>query len=243
MTRIAVLGTEIDSTTLNEAVEKALTVMPERNGSYVITPNTEYLLRAVNECDLRTIAQQAFLSLPDGVGVLAAARIQNKPLFRRVPGIEVASVLLRKMGEQERSVFLLGGRPGVAETAGNLFKNHFPGLVVKGAYNGFFDAEEETEICRRINEASPDLLIVCLGSPRQERWMYKHGAALHVGLMAGLGGTLDVFAGRVKRAPAPWRKAGFEWLYRTIREPKRIKRTFRLPLILLVSLWYRVRGK
>ena len=243
MTRVTVLGTEIDSTTQNEAVDRAMTAMHERKGAFVITPNAEYLLQAKTQRDLRQISQSAFLSLPDSIGVLAAARILKIPLHQRVTGIDFVFSLLKKMGERSRSVFLLGARPGVAEAAADRLRELIPGLVIAGTSHGYFSSTDERRICERINTASPDLLIVCLGSPRQERWMYKNASALHVGLMAGLGGTLDVFAGNVDRAPEGWRKIGLEWLYRSIREPKRITRILRIPLIIPVSLRYRVRGK
>lgn len=243
MTRVTVLGTEIDSTTQNEAVDRAMTAMHERKGAFVITPNAEYLLQAKTQRDLRQIAQNAFLSLPDSVGVLAAARILKIPLHERVTGIDFVFSLLKKMGERGRSVFLLGARPGVAEAAADRLQELIPGLVIAGTSHGYFSHTDEKRICERINTASPDLLIVCLGSPRQERWMYKNASALQVGLMAGLGGTLDVFAGDVDRAPEGWRKIGLEWLYRSIREPKRITRILRIPLIIPVSLRYRMRGK
>ena len=243
MTRVTVLGTEIDSTTQNEAVDRAMTAMHERKGAFVITPNAEYLLQAKTQRDLRQISQSAFLSLPDSIGVLAAARILKIPLHQRVTGIDFVFSLLKKMGERSRSVFLLGARQGVAEAAADRLRELIPGLVIAGTSHGYFSSTDEKRICERINTASPDLLIVCLGSPRQERWMYKNASALHVGLMAGLGGTLDVFAGNVDRAPEGWRKIGLEWLYRSIREPKRITRILRIPLIIPVSLRYRVRGK
>ena len=243
MTRVTVLGTEIDSTTQTEAVDRAMTAMHERKGAFVITPNAEYLLQAKTQRDLRQISQSAFLSLPDSIGVLAAARILKIPLHQRVTGIDFAFSLLKKMGERGRSVFLLGARQGIAEAAADRLRELIPGLVIAGTSHGYFSSTDEKRICERINTASPDLLIVCLGSPRQERWMYKNSSALHVGLMAGLGGTLDVFAGNVDRAPEGWRKIGLEWLYRSIREPKRITRILRIPLIIPVSLRYRVRGK
>ena len=109
--------------------------------------------------------------------------------------------------------------------------------------DGYYAPCDEEKLLERINAASPDLLIVCLGSPRQELWMYKNAVRLRVGLMAGLGGTMNVMAGAVDRAPLKWRRAGLEWLYRTIKEPKRILRVLRIPLVILISLWYRIGGK
>lgn len=243
MKRAGILGTEIDLIGLDAAVDLALEAMNGRNGRYVVTPNSEFLLEARTRRELRAAVSRAYLSLPDSIGVFVAARILGIPLVERIPGIDFAERLLEKMGETGKSVFLLGSKQGVAEKAADRLCEEYPGLVIAGTNDGYFTSGEEDMICDRINAASPDLLIVCLGSPRQELWMHKNAGRLNVGLMAGLGGTLDVFAGAVSRAPQKWRRAGLEWLYRLIREPGRILRVIRIPLVILVSLWYRIGGK
>ena len=147
------------------------------------------------------------------------------------------------MGQRGKSVFLLGAKKGIAEKAADKVSINYPGLVIAGTSSGYYPPHDEDKLIERINAASPDLLIVCLGSPKQELWMHKNAARLHIGLMAGLGGTIDVLAGAVDRAPLKWREAGFEWLYRVYREPKRILRVLRIPIVILVSLWYRIGGK
>lgn len=243
MKRSHVLGVGIDRVTLDEAVVLALDVTDKRDSEYVLTPNSEFLLFAQHDARLCSAAEKAFLSLPDSVGVLAVARILGISLSERVPGIDFAEALLEKMGERGKSVFLLGAKEGVAQKAAERVSIKCPGLVIAGTNDGYFAACDEDGLLKSINEASPDLLIVCLGCPRQELWMYRNAPHLCVGVMAGLGGTLDVLAGAVDRAPMKWRKAGLEWLYRVIKEPKRILRVLRIPLVILVSLWYRIGGK
>lgn len=242
MSKSIVLGTEIDSISFAGAIEHALGCLKERNGAYVVTPNAEIILKARNNEALRTAIRCAELSLPDGVGVEIAAHILGIPIRERIAGIDFAEALFRRLSEQEGSIFLLGARSGVAERAAEALKMRYSGLTIVGTENGYFKAEDNDALIRKINAASPDLLLVCLGAPRQELWMRKNAASLQVGLMAGLGGALDVFSGKLRRAPPQWRELGLEWLYRLIQEPKRIIRIFKLPEIIFLALWYRIGG-
>ena len=242
MNRTLVLGTEIDRISFSEAIELALSSMKQRRGDYVVTPNTEIVLRAENNPELQDAIRSSVLSLPDSVGIELACRILGVPLEERIPGIDFASALFAEMAKRNRSIFLFGAREGVAARAAEALVKKYPGLGVAGTANGFSDLREEAALIGRINAASPDLLLVCLGSPKQELWMHRNAPRLRVGLMAGLGGALDVFSGNVRRAPAGWRDAGMEWLFRLIQEPRRIKRVSRLPLIILAAAWKRIGG-
>jgi len=243
MKRSSVLGAEIDLVGFDEAIDRAMDAMNGRTGRFVITPNAEFLLKVGARRELREASRQAFLSLPDSIGIVCAAKIQGSASLERIPGIDFAQTLLGKMSEKGKSVFLFGAKEGVAEKAAERLCRQYPGLVIAGVKSGYFSAEDEEQICRQISAASPDLLIVCLGCPKQELWMLRNAPRLSAGLMAGLGGALDVFAGIARRAPERWRKAGLEWLYRILIEPKRILRVMRIPFIIPISLWYRIGGK
>ncbi len=243
MTRRSILGTGIDDISLTEAVDIAFQSMENSRGGYVVTPNTEMLLAARQMSALRASLDAAVLSLPDGAGVLLALRILGTPIRQRVPGIDFASCLLAKMAGQGRSVFLLGAKPGVAERAAGFLRKSCPGLVIAGTENGFYRKTDEAAIIERIAAAAPDLLLVCLGSPKQELWMYRNTHRLKAGLTVGLGGTLDVFAGDVKRAPIFLRQCGLEWFYRLLRQPQRIGRCLALPMIVPAALAERIRRK
>ena len=226
----------IDMVSLAEAVDFALDRMDVRRGAYVVTPNTEIALLARKDPTLRAALAEAALSLPDGAGLLLASRILGTPIPQRIAGIDFVSALLERMAGQRRSVFLLGARAGVAARAGEALRRACPGLVIEGTENGFFETKDEAAILARINASSPDLLLVCLGTPRQELWMHQNAPLLKVGLMAGLGGALDVFSGDVERAPESWREHGLEWLYRLLRQPGRIRRDCKLPLIVPAAI-------
>ena len=138
-------------------------------------------------------------------------------------------------------MYLFGAKPGVAELAAETLESRYPGLIVAGTSDGYFS--DDAPIIEKIRAAQPDMLLVCLGAPKQELWMAKEEGKLPVGLMCGLGGSLDVFAGTVKRAPESWQRLGLEWLYRLMKEPRRIGRMMKLPLFVVEAAGERLRGK
>lgn len=242
MNRIDVLGIEFDNTDILEAVERAIRLMEERRHAYVVTPNPEIILESQKNEKLASAVKSADMVLPDGVGVIYASHILGTPIKNRIPGIDFASALMARISENGRKVFLLGAKPGVAELAGERLAERYPGLVICGVNDGYFEEEDTEFIIEKINSASPDLVLVCLGSPKQEIWMKNNAELLDVGLLIGLGGALDVYAGVLERAPRKWRSMGLEWLYRLIREPKRIKRMVKLPGVIVAAAWRRIGG-
>ena len=239
--KIDVLGVDFDDITVEQAVSRACGTIDSGKKAYVVTPNPEIVWMARRDETLRTAVNGAEMVLPDGIGIIIGARILGSPLRGgRVPGIDFATALLKKMAESDRSVFLLGAKPGVAEESGHKLAEEYPGLKIAGTANGYFTNDEQ--VIEQINAENPDLLLVCLGAPKQELWMAKNIGLLSVGLCAGLGGALDVFAGKIKRAPVFFRKFGLEWLYRIVREPRRIKRSLKLPLFIFAVIWKRLRG-
>ncbi|MEG1632957.1 MAG: WecB/TagA/CpsF family glycosyltransferase [Oscillospiraceae bacterium] len=233
MTKTDVLGVGFDDVTPDEAVARALELISARRAAYVVTPNPEIIMLARENEELCAALNAAALVLPDGVGVVKGAAILGTPLKGKVPGIDFASALMAKLAERGGSVFLFGAKPGIAETAGEKLAEKYNGLVIAGACDGYFT--DDGDIKAKIRAAAPDLLLVCLGAPKQELWMRDNEGKLPVGLMAGLGGSLDVFAGAVKRAPQFWQNLGLEWFYRLLREPKRIGRVMKLPQFIFAA--------
>ena len=221
--RIDVMGVGFDSLTMDEAVARARDLMAERRAAYVVTPNPEIVMLCRDDPAAMQAVQGADLVLPDGIGVIYGAK------------------LMAQMGQEGKSVFLLGAKPGVADAAAEKMRERFPGLVIAGTNDGYF--QDDDPVVEKINAAQPDLLLVCLGAPKQELWMQRNAPRLRVGLMAGLGGSLDVFAGNVKRAPKLFQKLGLEWFYRLIKEPKRIGRMMKLPKFLFAAIGCKLRGK
>ena len=239
--RIDVMGVGFDSMTMEEAVAKARALMAERRAAYVVTPNPEIVMHCREDAAAMAAVQQADLVLPDGIGVVYGAKILGTPLKAKLPGIDFATTLMGELAQEGKSVFLFGAKPGVADTAGAKRQERFPGLVIAGTNDGYF--QDDAPIIEKINAAQPDLLLVCLGAPKQELWMQRNAQRLRVGLMAGLGGSLDVFAGTVKRAPKIFQKLGLEWLYRLVKEPSRIGRMMKLPKFLFAAIGQKLRGK
>lgn len=241
MSRTDVLGVGFDNVTMAEAVERALTLIETREGAYAATPNPEIVMLARENAALREALADADMVLPDGAGIVKGASILGRPMKEKVPGIDFACGVMARLAERGGSVYLFGAKPGVAEAAGETLKAKFPGLVISGTSDGYFS--DDGPIIEKIRDAAPDMLLVCLSAPKQELWMAKMAGKLPVGLMVGLGGSLDVFAGTVKRAPVAWQRLDLEWLYRLIKEPRRIGRMMKLPLFVIEAAGERLRGK
>lgn len=239
--RIDVLGVGFDNLTLDETIRAGAALVEQGGFHYAVTPNPEFVLNARDNTAFREALNGADLSMPDGTGVVLASKLLGRPLKERVPGIDFAAGLLAWLGKRGGRVFLLGSKPGIAEQAAVKLAGQYPGLIVCGAHDGYF--KEDPPIVAEIRAAAPDVLLVGLGAPKQELWMIKNGPDTGASLMVGLGGALDVFAGVTERAPERWQRMGLEWLYRLIKEPSRIGRMARLPLILTAAAGARLRGK
>ena len=238
--RTEILGVGYDDLTMEEAVDRALELMDQRRGAYVVTPNPEIIMLARENAGLMSAIEGANLVLADGVGVTYGAKILGTPLKGRVPGIDFAAKLMGEMAGKGMSVFLFGAKPGVAEKAAAALTARCPGLVIAGTNDGYFKDEEA--VLLEVAAAQPDLLFVCLGAPKQEKWMARWGRHTGARRAIGLGGCLDVFAGNVERAPERWQKLGLEWAYRLKKEPRRIGRMAKLPLVLVKAAGERAKG-
>lgn len=239
--RINIMGVGFDSLTLSEAVDRAESLISERRAAYVVTPNPEIVMACWENPDAMEAVEHADLVLPDGVGIIYGAKILGTPLKGKLPGIDFATELMRRLGKIGGRVYLLGAKPGVADMAAERMTAMFPGIVICGTHDGYF--KEDAPVIEEINALQPDLLLVCLGAPKQELWMRRNGSSMNVGLMAGLGGSLDVFAGTAKRAPVFFQKLGLEWFYRLVKEPWRFKRMMKLPKFLFACIGKKLRRK
>ena len=231
--KIDILGVAFDALTLNEAAERADALMLAGNGGSIVTANPEIVLRCQKDAAYAAAVNGAQLVLADGVGDLYAAKILRTPLPERVAGSDLVPRLIERLAARGGSVYLYGAKPGVAQRAGEALTGAYPGLRIAGTENGYIS--DETALFAALEREKPDLLLLGLGAPRQELWMARSRRSVNA-VMIGVGGFLDVLAGDIPRAPEAWRRLGLEWLYRLLREPRRIKRMIRLPEILLLAL-------
>ncbi len=240
--RVDVLGVGVDPVALPEAVERiGEWIGAARGGSarrtrQVVTLNPEMVMAARRRPDLAAILARADLVTPDGVGVVWAARRLGRSLPGRVAGIDLVEALLAAGAEAGWRFYFLGAAPGVAEEAARAAAERYPGLRVVGTHHGYFAASEAERVAREVSAAGADVLLVALGSPAQEEFIAPRREHLGAGVAIGVGGTLDVLAGRARRAPAWLRRVGLEWLYRIVRDPRRWGRALALPAFALAVL-------
>ena len=231
--RVQILGVPVDMVNYEEALGRLKGFLETERVSLIVTPNSEIVVNAGKNPQLMEAIQQAEMVIPDGVGLVYASKILKYPLEERVTGIDFLGKALEYLAAAGKSVYLFGSKPGIAEKAGARMAEAYPGLKIAGTRNGYFKPEEEEEILEEINRAAPDLLCVALGSPKQELFVLKYRDRLRARAAIGVGGSLDVWSGDLKRAPEFYRKHGLEWLYRLIQEPSRYKRMAALPLFML----------
>lgn len=236
MDRINILGVQVDMVTIPEAADKIVEFLSEDKLHTVYTPNSEIIMEAYRDKAFSKVLNEADLLTADGIGVVYASKYLKKPLRERAAGYDIARLLLQKLNYTDHKLFLFGGKPGVAELAMENMKKDYPQLNIVGTRNGYFSEEDEDEIIAQINESGADILFVCLGAPRQEKWIYEHKDKLKVKVAMGVGGSIDVFAGTVQRAPEIFCKTGLEWFYRLMKEPWRAKRMTDLPKFALTVL-------
>ncbi|MBN1247950.1 MAG: WecB/TagA/CpsF family glycosyltransferase [Anaerolineae bacterium] len=195
----------------------------------IATVNPEFLMQAREHAAFRATLDRAALCIPDGIGILMAARLRGHPLRERVAGSDLVPNLAKVAAIQGWRVFFLGAAPGVAEAAASRLQSQHPGLNVAGCYAGSPAVEEEQEIVAKIRDAGADVVLVAYGAPGQDLWLGRNLAATGAPVGIGVGGSFDFIAGVSRRAPRWIQRVGLEWLHRLIREPWRWRRQLALP--------------
>jgi N-acetylglucosaminyldiphosphoundecaprenol N-acetyl-beta-D-mannosaminyltransferase len=236
MQKNEIMGLPFDNVTMCEAVNLAFEFINLGKQALAVTPNAEITELCLENREAKNAVLSAELVLPDGEGVLWAARKLGTPLKEKVAGVDFGLECARRAAEEGKSIFLLGGKEGTAEKAAQNLSLRVPALKIAGVRNGYFNrtGKENAAVIKKINESRADILFVCLGAPAQEIWASNNRASLFAPkLIACLGGSIDVYAGNTKRAPKVFIKTRTEWLYRIMREPKRILRAAALPKFII----------
>lgn len=219
--RIRVLDVPVDLVGAEGALERVETAINQRSPLHIVTLNAEMAVLSRTDEVFRGIVQRSGLVLPDGSGVVWAARRAKIPIAK-LAGVDFLLRVAQEAARKGWKIYFLGAKPEVVRTAVERLKERIPGLPVAGFQDGYF--QDEAEVLAKIREARPDVLLVALGVPRQEKWIALHQAALGVPVCMGVGGSFDVFAGTVQRAPRWMQRTHLEWLFRLYREPWRWRR-------------------
>lgn len=245
MEQLSIMGVRINNVTMKEVlntIEESI----KNNKKYVIyTPNTEFIMMCQDDEEFLNYMNKSDINIPDGIGLIYAAKLKGLPLKEKVAGYDLSVNMLEMANKDKLKLYAIGGKPGVAETAMKKVKEKYQNINIVGCHHGYFKGshlgikghEEEIQVIKEINEAKPDILFVGFGAKKQEQWIQYNKDKLDTKIIIGNGGTLDGLAGNVKRAPDIFIKLGLEWFYRLIKEPKRITRQIVLPIFMIKVLF------
>ncbi|PID13896.1 glycosyltransferase [Sporosarcina sp. P34] len=226
-----ILGVSVNTENYDELIPKVFENIEEGKKSLIVAINPEKLMKAKEDPELKALLNRAEFQIPDGIGVILASKLKKGQIRSRVTGIDMMDRVVQEAATRGKRIFLYGAKPGVAQEAAARLQVMHPNIQIAGVQHGY---EKDVQVVLdTINQAKPDILFVAMGSPKQEQWIEQHRDQLHPMLFQGVGGSFDVLAGNIKRAPAVFQKAGAEWLYRLLLEPSRIKRQMNLPKFLV----------
>ncbi len=236
-----ILGVNIDIVSFKEAMDRIWNFLETDKTHMVFTPNSEIIMLAKKDSEMNAVLSSGDLVVADGIGVVYASKILGNPIKERVAGFDIAKSIVAGLPSRGYSLYLLGGKPGVAEEAKETLQKEYPGIKIVGTQDGYYSIDKESTIINKINYAKPDILFVCLGMARQEKWIYQNKDRILAKVCLGVGGTLDVFAGKTKRAPDFFCKWGLEWFYRLLKEPWRFIRMTALPKFAFAVLFSKIK--
>ena len=231
--RLEILGVGIDKVTSQQALDNIADFIASGQPHQIVTANAEIIYQASKNEKMRNIINNAQMVTADGSGVVWASRQLGEPLEQRVTGIDLVNSICERSAQDKWKIYILGSAPGVAATAAMNIRDKFPGCNIVGTHHGYFNAKEEKQILAELEQLKPDVLFVALGAPKQEYWIADHLADLGIPVGMGIGGSMDVLSGNVKRAPKWMQKMSLEWLYRLLIQPTRFKRVLTLPKFML----------
>ena len=234
--QVHILGIRVDNVTCDEALARMEEFIADGRPHHVVTVNPEFIAAAQDDPHFAQILNRAHLNLPDGQGLIWAARILGTPLKQRVTGVDTVLKLAELSAEKGYRPYLLGAADGVAAAAARQLQVRFPGLEIAGTHAGSPLPEEDERVVNGIKRTNAQLLFVAFGAPHQEKWIARNLTHLGVPLAMGVGGAFDFISGQANRAPHWVQRIGLEWLHRLIHQPWRWRRMLALPRFVLLVL-------
>ncbi|WP_099361283.1 WecB/TagA/CpsF family glycosyltransferase [Fredinandcohnia onubensis] len=230
--RVNILGVNFYHSTMASLLNTLTERILQKKKTFVVTANPEIVMVAKNDAEYKNAIDLADYVIPDGIGVVKASVLLNQPLPERVAGFDLMIHLLEVANQHKLKIYLLGSKEDVLPKTINTITKNYPEAKIVGYHHGFFDGKEE-EIKQQIIDSEPDLIFVALGVPKQELWISINIGGIKSGLFMGVGGSFDVLAGEVKRAPEIWQRLNLEWFYRLAKQPWRLKRMLVLPVFVV----------
>lgn len=226
MSRVKFMNIEIDNLTMDEAIEEICRLVEEGIPSYAVTPNVDHMVKLETDQELMSIYRDASLVLTDGMPIVWASHLYRRPIKEKISGSDLFPLLCKRAAERGYRMYFLGAAEGVADKAAENLQKSYPELQVVGTYSppiGFeYNHDEIGKIINTIRDLKPDILVIGLGSPKQEKYIYRYYKRMGIPFSIGLGASFDFAAGRIRRAPRWMSRNGLEWLFRLIMEPKRL---------------------
>ena len=238
---IDIQGIPFYSTTMNEFMKELKSRIINEQQTFIVTANPEIVEYALEDSDYRDMIQTADYIVPDGIGIIIASKILNKPLKERVTGFDMMQELFQLQLERPLRVYMLGAEPEIIKIAADKVRQNYPSVQLVGYHHGFIDLDD-AELADQISSLGPDLVLLGTGFPRQEKWITQYRTKFKKGIFIGIGGSFDVLAGKLNRAPDIWIKLNLEWLYRLIKQPSRWRRMLVLPVFLLRIIKQKLMG-
>lgn len=224
--RIEVMGCFVDNLSMEETLQTVEDFIASGQPHQHVVVNVDKLVKARHDAELRRIINECALINADGMPVVWASRLLGKPLRERVAGVDLFEALMKRSGEKGWRVYLLGAREDIVSRVKQLYEAKYPRLVVAGYRNGYWKPEEEAEVVAQVRDARADILFVAISSPKKEQFLGRYQREMRIPFAMGVGGTFDVAAGKVKRAPSWMQRGGLEWFYRFLQEPRRMFRRY-----------------
>jgi N-acetylglucosaminyldiphosphoundecaprenol N-acetyl-beta-D-mannosaminyltransferase len=245
--RVSLFGIPVQRDTLHEALNRVDNAIRDHNRLHIGVINAAKVVNMTKDPSLRSAVCESDVIYADGMSVVWASRFLGKPLPERIAGIDLMFGMLERGDKQSYRVYCLGARPEVLESVVSTFRHNYPGLTLAGHHDGYFSADEEASIATQIKDTNPDILLVAITSPKKEEFMARWTNFMNVPIVHGVGGSFDVVAGIVQRAPEAWQNLGLEWLYRVKQEPRRLWKRYVITnsrfILLVIKEWFSIRWR
>lgn len=241
--RVNILGVEIDKLNFEQSLFKARELIEAQGRHYIVTPNPEIVIAATRDEAFKEILNKADLAIPDGIGIVWLSKIFGENIPERITGVDLLERLIKLASNHDYTVFLLGGKSGVAEKAAVVLKALYPNLKIIGTFEGDAGSQGDREVHKKLKGIQIDILAVAYGPGKQERWIARNLPLLNVKLAIGVGGAFDLISGNKKRAPILLQKLGLEWVFRLIQEPGRLKRQLSIPIFVYLFVIEKLKNR